>query len=185
MSFSARGASVSRLIITGAPHMTTGPNKTKSWSTWTVEIKVWKILAALVILPILVLWFRVVHQDDEILALSRNDVVTDAAGQRAWAGTFVNTNERTLRDVAVTVDFLDDRDRTVAKAEAEAAELAYGERLNLQAPLPPDAIRLRIYSVQWRMNGTAALMGPFREPWEFGYLMVGPAAIDPARERAN
>jgi hypothetical protein len=24
----------------------------------------------------------------------------------------------------------------------------------------------------------AALMGPFREPWEFGYLMVDPAKID-------
>jgi hypothetical protein len=66
-----------------------------------------KILAALVILPILVMWWSVVHQNDEILALIRNDVVTDAAGQRTWEGTFVNTNRRTLRDVAVTVDFLD------------------------------------------------------------------------------
>ena len=44
--------------------------------------------------------------------------------------------------------------------------------------LPPDAVRLRIYSVQWRMDRTAALMGPFREPWEFGYLMVDPAKTD-------
>ena len=116
-------------------------------------------------------------------------MVTDAAGQRAWAGSFVNTNGRTLRDVAVTVDFLDSGDRTVAKAEAEAAELTFGKRLDLQAPLPPDAVRLRIYSVQWRMDRTAAdrwlrrasaaaLMGPFREPYEFGYLMVDPAKID-------
>ena len=157
--------------------MTTGQGKPKRWSSWTIEIKVWKILAALVILPILVLWYRVVHQDDEILALARNEVVTDAAGQRTWAGSFVNTN-RTLRDVAVTVDFLDSEDRTVAKAEAEAAELPFGGRLDLQAPLPPDAVRLRIYSVQWRMDRTAALMGPFREPWEFGYLMVDPAKAD-------
>ena len=145
------------------------------WSTWTLEIKVWKILAALVILPILVMWFRVVHQNDEILALIRNEVVTDPAGQRTWEGTFVNTNERTLRDVAVTVDFLDSQDRTVGKAKAEAAELPSSTRLDLQAALPPEAIRLRIYSVQWRMNGTAALMGPFRRPWEFGYLMVDPS----------
>ncbi len=157
--------------------MTTGQHPPKRWSNWTIEIKVWKILAALVILPILVLWFRIVHQNDEILALVRNEVLTDA-GQRTWAGSFVNTNERTLRDVAVTVDFLDSGDRAVGKAEAEAAELPFGTRLELQAPLPSDAVRLRIYSVQWRMDRTAALMGPFREPWEFGYLMVDPPKID-------
>lgn len=150
----------------------------KRWSSWTIEIKVWKILVALVILPILVLWYRVVHQNDEILALVRNEVMTDAAGQRSWAGSFVNTNERALRDVAVTVDFLDARDGTVGKAEAAAAELSFGMRLDLQATLPPDAVRLRIYSVQWRMGRTAALMGPFRVPWEFGYLMTDPAGID-------
>jgi hypothetical protein len=158
--------------------MTTRQDKSKRWSNWTIEIRVWKVLAALVILPILVLWFMVVHQKDEILALTRNEVVTDAAGQRTWVGSFVNTNDRTLRDVAVTVDFLDRQDRTVGKAEAEAPELAFSTRLDLQAPLPPDAVRLRIYSVQWRMGRTAALMGPFREPWEFGYLMVDPARID-------
>ena len=143
-----------------------------------MEIKVWKIFAALIILPILVLWFSVVHQKDEILALIRNEVVTDPAGRRLWAGSFVNTNELPLRDVAVTVDFLDRGNATVGKAEAEAAELTSGAQLRLQAPLPPDAVRLRIYSVQWRMDGTAALMGPFREPWEFGYLMADPAEID-------
>jgi hypothetical protein len=169
--------------------MTTGQDKPKRFSSWTIEIKVWKILAGLIILPILVMWFRVVHQNDEILALSRNEVVTDAAGQRIWAGSFVNTNSRTLRDVAVTVDLLDGENRTVAKAEAEAAALTFGMRLDLQAPLPSDAVRMRIYSVQWRMDRTAAdrwvrwispaaLMGPFREPWEFGYLMVDPAEVD-------
>ncbi len=158
--------------------MTNGQDERKRWSTWTIEIKVWKILVALVILPILVLWYRVVHQNDEILALVRNEVVMGAAGERSWAGSFVNTNEMTLRDVAVTVDFLDSQDGTVAKAEAEAAELSFGSRLELRAPLPPDAVRLRIYSVQWRMGRTAALMGPFRIPWEFGYLMADPAKID-------
>jgi hypothetical protein len=151
--------------------------KPQRWSSRTIEIKVWKLLAALIVLPILVLWFRVVHQNDEILALSRNEVVTDGAGERTWAGTFVNTNDTTLRDVAVTVDFLDGGDRTVGKAEAEAAELPFAARLDLQAPLPSDAVKLRIYSVQWRRGRTAALMGPFREPWEFGYLMVDPAKV--------
>ena len=159
--------------------MTTGRDGPKRWSSWTIEIKVWQILAALIVLPVLVLWFRVVHQDDEILALIRNDVVTEAEGQRTWAGSFVNTNEQTLRDVAVTVDFLDSQNRTVGKAEAAAIELPFGARLELQTPLPTEAVRLRIYSVQWRMGRTAALMGPFREPWEFGYLMADPAKIDP------
>lgn len=148
------------------------------WKSWTIEIKVWKVLAALLILTILVMWFKVVHQNDEILALIRNEVVADVAGERTWTGSFINTNERTLRDVAVTVDFLDNQDRTVGKAEANATELPFRMRLDLQASLPPDAVRLRIYSVQWRMDQTSALMGPFREPWEFGYLMVDPAAID-------
>lgn len=155
--------------------MTNDQAPSRHWSTWTIEIKVWKILAALIILPILILWYNVVHQEDEILALIRNDVVTDPAGQRSWEGTFVNTNRRTMRDVAVIVDFLDSEDRPVGRAEAEAAELTSGTRLDLQAELPPEAVRLRIYSVQWRMDGTAALMGPFRRPWEFGYLMVDPS----------
>jgi HAMP domain-containing protein len=154
--------------------MTTGPGGPKGFTSWTLRIKVWWVLAALVILPILVMWFMVVHQNDEILALVRNDVVTDAAGQRTWMGSFVNTNSRTLRDVAVTVHLLDSDNRTVAKAEAEAAELPFGSRLDLQEPLPPEAVRLRIYSVQWRMGRTNALMGPFRVPWEFGYLMADP-----------
>jgi hypothetical protein len=176
-------------IIDGEQRVTTGNDKPRRWSSWTIEIKVWKILAALVILPILVLWFRVVHQDDEILALIRNEVVTDSAGQRTWVGSFVNTNDRTLRDVAVTVDFLDSEDRTLSRANAEAAVLPFSRRLDLRAPLPPNAVRLRIYSVQWRMDRTAAdrwlrqisgtaLMGPFREPWEFGYVMAEPADFD-------
>lgn len=157
--------------------MTDGRDTPRRWSSWTIEIKVWKVLVALIILPVLVLWYSVVHQHDEILALIRNEVVMDAAGQRTWAGSFANTNEKTLRDVAVTVDFLDSQGRTVGKAEAEAAELPFSKRIDLQAPLPPGAARLRIYSVQWRMDGTAALMGPFRESWEFGYLMADPATI--------
>jgi len=157
--------------------MTTGQDRPKRWRDRTMEIKVWKVLAAVIVLPILVFWFRVVHQNDEILALVRNEVVTSVAGQRTWAGSFVNTNDKTLRDVAVTVDFLDSQDRTVGKANAEAAELPFSTRLDLQAPLPSNAVKLRIYSVQWRMGKTAALMGPFREPWEFGYLMADPARI--------
>jgi hypothetical protein len=150
-----------------------------SWTSWTVQIKVWKAAVALLVLAILVMWFRVVHQDDEILALVRNEVVEDASGQRAWAGSFVNTNDRPLRDVAVTVDLLDSQDRPIGKAEARAAELPFGARLELQAPLPPGSARLRIQSVQWRMGRKGVLMGPFREPWEFGYLMTDQSTVGP------
>jgi hypothetical protein len=87
--------------------MTNGNNTQKNWSDWRIEIKVWKILAALVILPILVIWMLVVHQEDEIIALSRNEVVTDTAGNRVWHGTFINTADIPFRDLAVTVNFLD------------------------------------------------------------------------------
>jgi len=152
--------------------MTSTRDEGTRWRDRTIEIKVWKILATLVMLPVLVFWFMVVHQNDEILALSRNEVVTDSVGQRFWVGSFVNTNERVLRDVAVTVDFLDRQDRVVAKAAGEAAQLSSKMQVTLRAALPTEAVRLRIYSVQWRMGRTAALMGPFRQPWEFGYLMV-------------
>jgi hypothetical protein len=160
----------------------------RGWWNRTVSIRKWQLLAALILAPLLVFWFRVVHQDDEILALSRNEVMTDAAGARVWAGRFVNTNSRTLRDVMVTVDFLDSHNARVGRVKAEAEELTFATSLDLHAPLPADAARLRIYSVQWRMDTTAAdrwlhraspsaLMGPFREPWEFGYVMVEPGAI--------
>jgi hypothetical protein len=168
--------------------MTARQVERRPWTSRTVEIKVWKILVALIVLPILVMWFKVVHQNDEILALVRNEVVTDGANPRIWAGGFVNTNARTLRDVAVTVDFLDSQNSSVGRVRSEAPELPHGGRLELHAPLPSEAARLRIHSVQWRMDTTAAdrwlhraptvaLMGPFREPWEFGYVMVGPEAI--------
>jgi len=167
--------------------MTTGQERPRRFSHWTIQIKVWKVLAALVILPLLVFWFMVVHQEDEILALIRSELVTDATGQRAWAGSFVNTNDRTLRDVAVTIEFLDSHDRPVGKTEAGVADLPFSTRLDLHAPLPPDAVRLRIYSVHWRMDVTGVdrwlrslprevLMGPFF-PWEFGYLMADPARM--------
>jgi len=170
--------------------MANGNVQTRPWRSRTVEIKVWKLLVALAALPVLVMWYRVVHQDDEILALVRNEVIEGTAGQRAWSGAFVNTNDRTLREVGVVVDFLDARNQRVARTEARAEELRFGARLNLQATLPPEAMRLRIHTVQWRMDlspadrwlrgiSSAALLGPFREPWEFGYLMVDAAAFDP------
>jgi hypothetical protein len=159
------------------------------WLLWHARRARGPLAAIRRVCPLRSWWWAVVHQEDEILALVRNDVVTNAAGQRTWEGSFVNTNRRTLREVAVTVDFVDNQDRTVGQTEAEAAALESGMRLDLQAPLPPDAARMRIYSVQWRMDTSAAdrwlrtisptaYFGPFRESWEFGYLMVDPAQFE-------
>ena len=154
--------------------MTTDRSARGSWRTWTIEIQVWKILAALIILSVLTFWMMVVHQEDEIIALTRNEVVTDAAGNRIWHGTFFNTDDIPYRDLGVTVNFLDRNGEVVAKAEAETDELLPGTGLDLQADLPPQAVNLRIYSVRWRNDRTATMFGPFREPWAFGYLMYHP-----------
>ena len=139
-------------------------------------MKIRLLLAGLVLLPMLVFWYLVVHQDDEILALVRSDVAIDEAAQRRWLGRFVNTHDNPLRDVAVVVDFLDAQNRAIGKGDARIAELAFGEPLTVQAALPVDAVRLRIASVRWRMGTHAVVIGPFRDPWEFGYVMVAPAA---------
>lgn len=142
-----------------------------------MPIRIWKLVTALFVVAIAVMWYRVVHQQDEILALVRNEVLSNDAGQRTWKGSFVNTNDQTLRDVVVAVDFLDSQNQPIGRANAAAAELPYGTRLDLQSPLPPEAARLRIHTVQWRMGSKAATMGPFRDPWEFGYLMAQPTAV--------
>jgi len=157
--------------------ITPGASGGKGWRTWTLQVKVWKLLLSLAVAAVLLMVFAVVHQDDEILALVRNEVVTTEAGQRTWKGGFVNTHDTSLRDVAVIVDFVDGQDRKLGRAEAEAVELPPGRQLDLQAPLPAGAARIRVYSVQWRMGRKARLMGPFREPWEFGYLMADPAHV--------
>jgi hypothetical protein len=154
--------------------MKTDNNPRKGWRSWTIEIKVWKILAVLIILPILTFWMMVVHQEDEIIALTRNEVVTDPAGNRVWHGTFFNTDDIPYRDLGVTVNFLDRNGETVGKAEAETAALPPSTGLDLQADLPPEAVNLRIYSVRWRNDRTATMFGPFRNAWEFGYLMYDP-----------
>lgn len=150
----------------------------KSFFNRTIQIKVRTIVAAAIIAPLFVFWMMVVHQQDEIVALSRNEVVTDASGNRTWYGAFYNTDDMVYRDVATTVNFLDANGEVVGQATSEAAELPPDQELALQASLPPEAVNLRVYSVQWRNDKTSAMMGPFREPWEFGYLMIDPKRVN-------
>ncbi|MDP1932950.1 MAG: FxLYD domain-containing protein [Gammaproteobacteria bacterium] len=147
----------------------------EKWNEWTIRIKVWKILAVMVTVPVVVFWLQVVHQEDEIIALSRNEVMVDPAGKRTWHGSFTNTADIPFRDLGVTVNFLDSSGAIVGRAEAETDELPPWADINLQAELPDEAVNMRIYSVRWRNDSTATMFGPFREPWEFGYLMYDPA----------
>lgn len=156
--------------------MSTESKMPKTWRDLTVSIKLWKVLAAAAILPLLVFWLMVVRQEDEIIALSRNEVVVDVTGRRTWHGTFINTADIPFRDLGVTVNFLDSSGGVVGRAEAEADELPSRAGMHLQAELPAEAVNLRIYSVRWRNDNTATMFGPFRETWDFGYLMYDPEA---------
>jgi hypothetical protein len=117
--------------------MTNREGNSTDWRDWTLKIKVWKLLVALILAPVLVLWMLVVHQLDEIIALSRNEVVTDATGNRTWYGAFVNTDDRVYRDVATTVNFLDASNNVVGQVKAEVAELPAGKELALQGTFIP------------------------------------------------
>ena len=144
----------------------------RRWSDWTVEIKVWKILAALVILPILVLWFSVVHQSDEILALDHNEAATDAAGQRIWIGGFVNTNEKPLRDVAVMM-----RSLHYVSAHALSGRLSSGAVRVEDLPILEPAMRA------WRVWASAAFLRQYLETAAGGAF--APVDAEEARRSVN
>ena len=144
---------------------------------WTVEVPVWSILAALMLLPLLALPVWVATADaEESIPLSRNEVVVDSAGNRTWYGTMLNPTDSIYRELAVTIRFLDANDHAVGEARGQIAQLQPGESLPLQAALPATAVRMQMYSLQWRTGrrNVGRLLGPYR-PWEFGYLQYDPA----------
>ncbi|MES2605662.1 MAG: hypothetical protein V4603_12050, partial [Pseudomonadota bacterium] len=100
--------------------MTTPDVPARSWLDWTLHIKVWKLLVVLILVPLFTFWMMVVHQEDEILALSRSKVVTTAPDIRTWHGAFFNKAGMEMRDVATTVHFLDSNDQVVGEVKAEA-----------------------------------------------------------------
>ena len=138
-----------------------------------VVIKLWKILAVLVLSPILILWGLVVHQLDEIVSLTRSEVITDASGTRKWYGTFTNTDDIPYTEVAIEVVFLDADNEVVSRIKKEMEILQASEGLSLESVLPKEAVRLRVQTVRWRNEHTSVFLGPFRKSWEFGYLMSG------------
>ncbi len=137
---------------------------------WTLTVPVWALLAATPLLPLAFVALVVIHSADENIPLTRNELA-EVNGQTLWRGAFSNPTDSEYRELAAIIRFLDAADQPVGEARAEAAVLAPGTRMELEAALPAGAVRMQMYSLQWRTGerNTGRLFGPFR-PWEFGYL---------------
>ncbi len=137
---------------------------------WTFTVPVWALLAATPLLPLAFVALVVIHSADENIPLTRNELV-EVNGQTLWRGAFSNPTDSEYRELAATIRFLDAANQPVGEARTEAAVLLPGRRMELEAPLPEGAVRMQMYSLQWRTGelNTGRLFGPFR-PWEFGYL---------------
>jgi hypothetical protein len=154
--------------------MATTVNHVDGWRGHQWVIPAWVGLAALIVLPLLVVFVLAATDDDENVVLSRNDVVTDASGNRTWHGAMMNRTGSVYREVAVTIRFLDLDGQPAGEASGNADRLEPGEKLNLQAQLPAQAVSMQVYSLQWRTGNVGRLLGPWA-PWQFGYLQYDPS----------
>jgi len=137
-------------------------------------IPAWVGVAALIVLPLLVLFVMAATDDDENVVLTRNVVITNASGTRTWYGTMMNRTDSLYREVAVTIRFLDRDGQPAGETSGRADQLEPGEELYLQAPLPSQAESIQVYSLQWRTGDVRRLLGPWA-PWPFGYLQYDPS----------
>ncbi len=146
------------------------------FGSWTLEFKVWHILTALILLPMLVMFVLVATYFDEALVISRNEIVSDAQGLRDWHGTLLNPSDSAYREIAVTIRFLDAQDQPVGETRGQIEQLLPGESLSLEGALPETAVRMQVYSLQWRTGrrNVGRLFGPYK-PWEFAYVQYDPA----------
>jgi hypothetical protein len=149
-------------------------SETTGWLNRQVVIPVKWILAAIIALPVFFLYLRIASNPDDNVALTRNEVVENGADGRTWFGRFDGSSEDPYREVAVTIRFLDGNGQPVGEVSAQDNLLEAGEGLDLQAALPPEAVMMQMYSLQWRggQEGervSGELLGPYF-PWEFGYL---------------
>jgi hypothetical protein len=104
------------------------------------------------------------------LALTRNEVMHEALGGRTWIGALTNVTGRLCADVAVHIRFHDSRRRPVGSpVSAQAAWLAPGAGLHLQARLPMEATGLQIGVLRWTADGQGVEFGPC-DPRAFGNL---------------
>lgn len=104
------------------------------------------------------------------IALSRNEVVQTATGQRRWRGTMWNHTDSLYRNLDTVILFVDRDGKPVGQARAGAKRLDPGETFHLDAPLPADAARMQVYQLRWTgPHGGHAVLGPYRA-WDFGYV---------------
>ncbi len=147
---------------------------TTGWLNREVVIPVKWILTAFIVLPVFLLYLRIASNPDDNVALTRNEIVENAAGGRTWFGRFNGSNEDPYREVAATIRFLDSNGQPVGEVSAQDDLLEAGEGLDLQASLPPGAVMMQMYALQWRAGREGErvigeLLGPYF-PWQFGYL---------------
>jgi len=134
-------------------------------------IAAWTSVAWLIAVPLFALWAMAATDDDENVALTRNDVVREASGGRTWHGTFTNRADSLYREVAVEIRFLDRNGKPVGKVGGRADRLEPGARLDLKAALPSGAAGMQVYSLQWRTGEVGRLLGPWA-PWPFGHVQT-------------
>lgn len=147
---------------------------TSGWLDRRVAIPVKWILAAIILLPVLFMYLLIASNPDDNVALTRNEVVENGANGRTWFGRFNGSSEDSYREVAVTIRFLDSNGESVGEISGRDDLLEGGEALDLQAALPPEAVNMQVYSLQWRAGEEGEriigeLLGPYF-PWQFGYL---------------
>lgn len=62
----------------------------------------------------------------------------------------LNPSDSEFRELAVTIRFLDASNQPVGEARGQIAQLQPGDSLPLKAALPKTAVRMQMYSLQWR-----------------------------------
>ena len=157
----------------------------RRWRKWA-----WGAAAALILSPLAVLYVLAATDPDENIVLSRNQVIHQPSGTRLWRGTYWNHSDSLYTGLDVVLLFLDKDGKPVGQAQGEAARLDPGEGFHLQAPLPPEAVQIRMYRLRWTSYGNSVELGPF-PPWPFGYVQhaecsemgIRIGACTPAREQ--
>lgn len=133
-------------------------------------IATWAGMIAIAALTFMALFVMAATDDTDNIALSRNQVVRTATGERLWQGTFWNHTDSLYTRLDAVILFLDRDGKPVGQARGSAARLDPGERFHLQANLPMNAVRMQVYQLRWTgPGGGNAVLGPYR-PWSFGHV---------------
>lgn len=134
-------------------------------------IATWVGIAVLGILSFMAMFVMAATDPTDNIALSRNEVVRSASGERIWRGTFWNHSDSLYTDLDTVILFLDKDGKPTGQARGGADRLDPGETFHFQAPLPAATARMQVYQLRWaREGGPRITLGPYRS-WPFGYLM--------------